>query len=166
MAELVANAPALMDYLGEESRQHFQKMTAQLESLGINYEINPRLVRGLDYYGKTVFEWITQELGSQGTVCAGGRYDGLIEQLGGKASHAVGFAMGIERLLALMATAGNYPLAKAVDVYMIQVGEMAEQAGLIIAEQLRDALPALKLQVHCGGGSFKSQFKKAEQKRC
>lgn len=163
MAELVANAPALMDYLGEDSRQHFQSITAQLDNLGIAYDINLRLVRGLDYYGKTVFEWVTDELGSQGTVCAGGRYDGLIEQLGGKASHAVGFAMGIERLLALMETAACYPLAKPVDVFMIRVGEAAEAAGLLFAEQLRDALPALKLQVNCGGGSFKSQFKKADK---
>ena len=163
MAELVANAPALMDYLGADSRQHFQSITAQLDNLGIAYDINLRLVRGLDYYGKTVFEWVTDELGSQGTVCAGGRYDGLIEQLGGKASHAVGFAMGIERLLALMETAGSYPLAKPVDVFMIRVGEAAEAAGLLFAEQLRDALPALKLQVNCGGGSFKSQFKKADK---
>jgi len=163
MAELVANAPALMDYLGEDSRQHFQSITAQLDNLGIAYDINLRLVRGLDYYGKTVFEWVTDELGSQGTVCAGGRYDGLIEQLGGKASHAVGFAMGIERLLALMETAACYPLAKPVDVFMIRVGEAAEAAGLLFAEQLRDALPTLKLQVNCGGGSFKSQFKKADK---
>jgi len=163
MAELVANAPALIDYLGADSRQHFESITAQLDNLGIAYDINLRLVRGLDYYGKTVFEWVTDELGSQGTVCAGGRYDGLIEQLGGKASHAVGFAMGIERLLALMETAGSYPLAKPVDVFMIRVGEAAEAAGLLFAEQLRDALPALKLQVNCGGGSFKSQFKKADK---
>ncbi|GAB6139631.1 histidine--tRNA ligase [Methylosoma difficile] len=163
MAELVANAPALMDYLGADSLQHFQSITALLDDLGIGYEINQRLVRGLDYYGKTVFEWVTDELGSQGTVCAGGRYDGLIEQLGGKANHAVGFAMGIERLLALMETVGDYPLAKPVDVFMIRVGETAEKVGLRFAEQLRDALPALKLQVNCGGGSFKSQFKKADK---
>jgi histidyl-tRNA synthetase len=163
MAELVAAAPALMDYLGADSRQHFQSITALLDDLGIDYDINQRLVRGLDYYGKTVFEWVTDELGSQGTVCAGGRYDGLIEQLGGKANHAVGFAMGIERLLALMESAGTYPLAKPVDVFMIRVGETAEQVGLRFAEQLRDALPALKLQVNCGGGSFKSQFKKADK---
>jgi len=121
------------------------------------------LVRGLDYYSKTVFEWVTDELGSQGTVCAGGRYDGLIEQLGGKPNYAVGFAMGIERLLALMETLGNVPVARTVDVYMIRVGETAEREGLRFAEIIRNDVPGLKLQVNCGGGSFKSQFKKADK---
>ncbi|MDD5460783.1 MAG: histidine--tRNA ligase [Methylococcales bacterium] len=163
MQQLVANAPELMGYLGEESLEHFRLLTATLDDLGISYEINTRLVRGLDYYSKTVFEWVTDELGSQGTVCAGGRYDGLIEQLGGKANHAVGFAMGIERLLALIETLGNVPVTKTVDVYMIRVGEKAEQEGLRFAEVIRNEMPALKLQVNCGGGSFKSQFKKADK---
>jgi histidyl-tRNA synthetase len=163
MQQVVANAPELMAYLGDESLHHFKTLTATLNDLGINYEINSRLVRGLDYYSKTVFEWVTDELGSQGTVCAGGRYDSLIEQLGGKPNFAVGFAMGIERLLALLETSGNIPLARAVDVYMIRVGETAEREGLRFAETIRNEIPGLKLQVNCGGGSFKSQFKKADK---
>ena len=163
MQKLVANAPELMAYLGEESLQHFNTLTATLNDLGISYEINTRLVRGLDYYSKTVFEWVTDELGSQGTVCAGGRYDGLIEQLGGKPNFAVGFAMGIERLLALMEVSGNIPQTRTVDVYMIRVGETAEREGLRFAETIRNEVQGLKLQVNCGGGSFKSQFKKADK---
>jgi histidyl-tRNA synthetase len=163
MQTLVENAPELMAYLGEESREHFQTLTASLDSLGIAYQINPRLVRGLDYYGKTVFEWVTTELGSQGTICAGGRYDGLIEQLGGKENYAIGFALGMERLLALVELLEDVPVARTVDVYMIRVGTEAEKQGLIFAEQIRDKLPKLKLQLNCGGGSFKSQFKKADK---
>ncbi|HEY5140752.1 MAG TPA: ATP phosphoribosyltransferase regulatory subunit, partial [Methylococcales bacterium] len=163
MQQVVANAPELMSYLGEESLEHFNAFTATLNDQGISYEINSRLVRGLDYYSKTVFEWVTDELGSQGTVCAGGRYDGLIEQLGGKPNFAVGFAMGIERLLALIETSANVPVARTVDVYMIRVGETAEREGLRFAEAIRNEVPGLKLQVNCGGGSFKSQFKKADK---
>ena len=163
MIDVVANAPVLTDFLGEDSLQHFNAITAILEDLGIGYELNSRLVRGLDYYSKTVFEWVTDELGSQGTVCAGGRYDGLIEQLGGKPNHAVGFAMGMERLLALMETQDQVQLASPVDVYMIRVGETAEQQGLRFAETIRNEIPGLKLQMNCGGGSFKSQFKKADK---
>ena len=161
--DLVANAPALMDYLGVESLAHFKCLTSSLDDLGISYDINTRLVRGLDYYSKTVFEWVTDELGSQGTVCAGGRYDSLVEQLGGKPNFAVGFAMGIERLLALLEVAGHVPAVKTVDVFMIRVGETAEREGLRFAETLRNEVPGLKLQVNCGGGSFKSQFKKADK---
>ena len=161
--DLVANAPALMDYLGLESLEHFKGLTTALDDLGVSYQINTRLVRGLDYYSKTVFEWVTDELGSQGTVCAGGRYDSLVEQLGGKSNFAVGFAMGIERLLALLEVAGNIPVVKAVDVFMIRVGEAAEREGLRFAETIRNEVPSLKLQVNCGGGSFKSQFKKADK---
>ncbi len=163
MREVVANAPELMNYLGDDSLEHFNAITTILNDLGISYELNSRLVRGLDYYSKTVFEWVTDELGSQGTVCAGGRYDGLIEQLGGKPNHAVGFAMGIERLLALVETLDALPLKSSVDVYMIRVGEIAEQQGLRFAETIRNEIPGLKLQVNCGGGSFKSQFKKADK---
>jgi histidyl-tRNA synthetase len=163
MLQLVANAPELMAYLGEESLSHFKTLTATLDDLGISYEITTRLVRGLDYYSKTVFEWVTDELGSQGTVCAGGRYDGLIEQLGGKPNFAVGFAMGIERLLALIEVSGNLPQTRAVDVFMIRVGDAAEQEGMRFAELIRNEVPGLKLQVNCGGGSFKSQFKKADK---
>jgi len=163
MQQVVANAPELTDYLDDDSRQHFNAITTILDDLGIGYELNSRLVRGLDYYSKTVFEWVTDELGSQGTVCAGGRYDGLIEQLGGKANYAVGFAMGMERLLALMETLDNVQLARSVDVFMIRVGETAEQEGMRFAETIRNEIPGLKLQVNCGGGSFKSQFKKADK---
>ena len=163
MHEVVANAPSLMDYLGEDSLKHFNTFTAILDDLGISYEVNPRLVRGLDYYSKTVFEWVTDELGSQGTVCAGGRYDSLIEQLGGKPNFAVGFAMGLERLLALLENSPSIKLNNVVDVYMIRVGELAEQVGFRFAEKIRNEVPGLKLQVNCGGGSFKSQFKKADK---
>lgn len=163
MKDVVAGAPVLMDYLGADSRAHFDGFKQILDDLGVSYQINFRLVRGLDYYCNTVFEWVTDALGSQGTVCAGGRYDGLIEQLGGKASHAVGFAMGIERVLALVETLTEVPAVRPVDAYLIRVGEKAERAGLRLAELLRTEAPQLKLQVHCGGGSFKSQFKKADK---
>ncbi|MFZ4504363.1 MAG: histidine--tRNA ligase [Methylovulum sp.] len=163
MQTLINNAPELMAYLGEESVAHFKALTACLDDLGIAYQINHRLVRGLDYYSKTVFEWVTESLGSQGTVCAGGRYDSLVEQLGGKPNHAAGFAMGIERLLALMECQNDAPMTKRVDVYLIRVGEEAAQAGLRLAEQLRDALPELSVHVNMEGGSFKSQFKKADK---
>ena len=163
MQEVVGNAPVLMDCLGAGSLEHYQTLTKTLDVMGVSYEFNTRLVRGLDYYGKTVFEWVTDELGAQGTVCAGGRYDSLIEQLGGRPNYAVGFAMGIERLLALLETLDNVAIDRPVDVYMILVGKEAEQAGIILAEQIRDELPGLKLQMHCAGGSFKSQFKKADK---
>ncbi len=163
MKELIQNAPELMDYMGEDSRSHFAVLTQTLDDLGVEYQINTRLVRGLDYYGKTVFEWITEDLGSQGTICAGGRYDGLIEQLGGKANHAIGFAMGMERLLLLLEQLDDLALEKTVDVYMIRVGVGAEKAGMMLAEKIRNEVKGIKLQLHCGGGSFKSQFKKADK---
>ena len=163
MKSVLENAPALMDYIGTESKAHFQSLLEILDDLDINYIINNRLVRGLDYYCKTVFEWVTDELGAQGTVCAGGRYDGLIEQLGGRPNYATGFAMGMERLLSLLETNDGFSVSRTTDVYMIRVGTEAEKAGLRYAEQLRTALPGLKLQMHCGGGSFKSQFKKADK---
>ena len=163
MQQLVENAPELMGYLGEESLAHFNGLIQILDKLGISYDITSRLVRGLDYYSKTVFEWVTEELGSQGTVCAGGRYDGLIEQLGGKPNFAVGFAMGMERLLALVELSGHASPTRSIDVYMIRVGEAAELEGLRLAEIIRNEVPGLKLQVNCGGGSFKSQFKKADK---
>ncbi len=163
MQQLVENAPELMGYLGEESVAHFNELIQILDKLGVSYDITSRLVRGLDYYSKTVFEWVTEELGSQGTVCAGGRYDGLIEQLGGKPNFAVGFAMGMERLLALVELSGHASPTRSIDVYMIRVGEAAELEGLRLAEIIRNEVPGLKLQVNCGGGSFKSQFKKADK---
>ncbi|MCF7970650.1 MAG: histidine--tRNA ligase [Methylococcaceae bacterium] len=163
MQELVNNAPSLMSYLGEESKAHFKGLTDILDALGIAYTINQRLVRGLDYYSKTVFEWVTTELGAQGTICAGGRYDGLIEQLGGKPNYAVGFAMGMERILALLETRKDLDALQSIDAYMILVGAAAEKSGLLLAEKIRDSLPNLRLQMNCGAGSFKSQFKKADK---
>lgn len=162
---LLVDAPRLEDYLDEESRAHFAGLQARLQALGIPYTLNPRLVRGLDYYSKTVFEWVTDQLGAQGTVCAGGRYDALVEQMGGKPTPAVGFAMGIERLVLLLETLGKVPdeLARQVDVYFCAFGEAAELAALQLSERLRDALPGLRLAVNAGGGSFKSQFKKADK---
>jgi histidyl-tRNA synthetase len=162
---LLADAPRLADYLDEESRVHFDGLKARLDAAGIPYVINPKLVRGLDYYSKTVFEWTTDKLGAQGTVCAGGRYDGLVEQMGGRPTPGVGFAMGIERLILLLETLEQVPeaLARQVDLYLCAIGEAAELAALALSEQLRDRLPGLRLQVNAGGGSFKSQFKKADK---
>ena len=162
---LLVDAPTLADYLNDEARAHFEGLRALLDAAGIPYVINPRLVRGLDYYGLTVFEWVTDKLGAQGTVCAGGRYDGLVPQLGGKPAPAVGFAMGMERLLLLIETLDKVPaeLSRQVDVYLVTLGDGTQQAAIRLAEQLRDALPELRLVVHCGGGSFKSQFKKADK---
>ena len=162
---VLVNAPKLADYLDEESRVHFDGLRARLDAAGVPYVINPKLVRGLDYYSKTVFEWVTDQLGSQGTVCAGGRYDGLVEQMGGKPTPGVGFAMGIERLVLLLETLGKVPaeIARTVDVYLCAFGEPAELAALALSERLRDQLPHLRLQVNAGAGSFKSQFKKADK---
>jgi len=163
MQQLIQNAPELMEYMGEDSRSHFETLTQTLDDLGVEYQLNSRLVRGLDYYGKTVFEWVTDDLGSQGTICAGGRYDSLIEQLGGKANHAIGFAMGMERLLLLLEQLEDVPVAANVDIYMILVGSEAEKQGMRLAEQIRTEIDGIKLQLNCGGGSFKSQFKKADK---
>ncbi|UUY08707.1 histidine--tRNA ligase [Pseudomonas sp. J452] len=162
---LLVGAPTLHDYLDEESRAHFEGLKARLDALGIGYEINPKLVRGLDYYGRTVFEWVTDKLGSQGTVCAGGRYDGLISQFGGKPTPGVGFAMGVERLVLLLETLELVPaeLHSPADLYLCAFGEPAELAALTLAERLRDAMPGLRLVVNAGAGSFKSQFKKADK---
>lgn len=162
MQEVIAGAPDIMDHLGEESRAHFERFCAGLDAAGIAYRVNARLVRGLDYYNRTVFEWITDELGAQGTVCAGGRYDALVGQLGGRPTPAVGFAMGLERLVALLEAAQPAP-RPAADAYLVAVGEQAQAAALPLAERLRDAAPGLRLLCHCGAGSFKSQFKKADR---
>jgi histidyl-tRNA synthetase len=144
---------------------HFEGLKARLDAAGIPFVINTKLVRGLDYYSKTVFEWVTDKLGAQGTVCAGGRYDGLVEQMGGKPTTGVGFAMGIERLILLLETLGKVPesINRQIDVYLCAFGEQAELAGLRLSEGLRDRLPGLRLAVNAGGGSFKSQFKKADK---
>jgi len=162
---LLVDAPKLADHLDEASKVHFDGLKARLDAAGIPYVINPKLVRGLDYYSKTVFEWVTDKLGAQGTVCAGGRYDGLVEQMGGKPTAGVGFAMGIERLVLLLETLEQVPsdIARQVDVYFCAFGEAAELQALVLAEQLRDRLPGLRLQMNAGAGSFKSQFKKADK---
>ena len=160
--QLLDNAPVLLDYLDDDSRQHFDTLRQLLDAAGIDYVVNPRLVRGLDYYGKTVFEWVTDKLGAQGTVCAGGRYNGLVEQLGGKSTPAVGFAMGIERLVLLLEELDVLPegLEQNVDAFLMVVGNVQIDA-VKLAEQLRSDMPYLRLQVHCGGGNYKSQMKKA-----
>ena len=160
---LLEQAPMLSDYIDADSQAHFEQLCSLLDAAGLPYTVNPRLVRGLDYYGRTVFEWVTDQLGAQGTVCAGGRYDVLVEHLGGRATPAVGFAMGIERLIALLESQGGSLPDKAPHVYIVAVGEQAQRQGLLLAEQLRDSVPALRVLTHCGGGSFKSQFKKADR---
>jgi histidyl-tRNA synthetase len=161
---VLGQAPVLADFLDSESTQHFQQLCDVLDSAGMSYKINPRLVRGLDYYSKTVFEWVTDNLGAQGTVCAGGRYDGLVELLGGKPCAGVGFAIGIERLIMLLDELGTVPdsVAKQVDVYLVAVGNVASSA-LQLAENLRSSFKQLRVESHCGGGSFKSQMKKADK---
>jgi histidyl-tRNA synthetase len=149
-----------MDYLGDESLRHFDGVQSILKDAGIHAHVNPRLVRGLDYYNLTVFEWVTKRLGSQGTVCAGGRYDGLVAQLGGKAAPACGFALGVERLLALWQGEGNRTAARMPDVYVVAQGEAAERFAFRVAEALRDT--GHDVLHHCGGGSFKSQMKRAD----
>jgi histidyl-tRNA synthetase len=163
MRELIAGAPALIDYLGEESKSHFDVLCSGLEAAGVAFVVNPRLVRGLDYYSRTVFEWITDRLGAQGTVCAGGRYDGLVEQLGGRATPAMGFAMGVERLVALLEEVDSTPREQLLHAYLVLVGAEPQRQGVVLAEKLRNGIPGLQLLTHCGGGSFKSQFKKADR---
>ena len=160
MQEMIVGAPKLMDHLGAESLAHFDAVQQVLRDAGQPYEINPRLVRGLDYYNLTVFEWVTDRLGAQGTVCAGGRFDGLVEQLGGKPSPACGFAMGVERLIALIRDAGGEPAPQCVDVYVVHQGTAASRLAPRVAEGLRDQ--GINVLFHCGGGSFKSQMKKAD----
>ena len=161
---LLENAPVIGDFLGAESKQHFEQICAMLDSAGVSYQINPKLVRGLDYYSQTVFEWVTTELGAQGIICAGGRYDSLVELLGGKPCPAVGMAIGLERLIMLLDELGAVPdsVAQQLDLYMVAVGDESYQA-MQLAEQLRNGLPSLRVEVHCGGGSFKSQIKKADK---
>ncbi|MDP5036217.1 histidine--tRNA ligase [Alishewanella sp. SMS8] len=164
MAEMLAAAPKLADHLDAESTAHFNQLQARLTAAGISFTINPRLVRGLDYYNRTVFEWVTTELGSQGTVCAGGRYDGLVEQLGGKPTPAVGFALGLERLILLLQTLELAPvLAPTADIYLMAMGESAELAAVSVAERLRSDLPTKRVILHCGGGNLKKQFKRADK---
>ena len=164
MAAMLANAPKLLDHLDPESATHFAQLQQRLTAAGIEFTINPRLVRGLDYYNRTVFEWVTSSLGSQGTVCAGGRYDGLVVQLGGKATPAVGFALGMERLVLLLQTLDLIPaVSNNADVYLMPLGEAAELAAISVAEQLRSALAGQRVMLHCGGGNLKKQLKRADK---
>ena len=163
MKSMIQSAPSLLDYLDAESAEDFEQLKQYLDDAGIEYTINPRLVRGLDYYCKTVFEWVTDQLGAQGTVCAGGRYDGLVEQLGGRSTPAAGFALGIERLLAMREAANIEVPQGQPDIYLLLQGESSSRKGLLLAETLRNDCPGLSVLSNCGGGSFKSQMKKADK---
>ena len=163
MKAIVAAAPLILDFLDEESSEHFQSLKGLLDAAGVAYTVNPRLVRGLDYYSRTVFEWVTDALGSQGAVCSGGRYDGLVEKLGGKPTPAVGWAMGIERFVALYEACGGEAPADDADVYVVAVGENTLEQAFTIAEQLRDEVAGIKVELNLGGGSFKSQLKRADK---
>ncbi|MDG2954328.1 histidine--tRNA ligase [Bisgaard Taxon 10/6] len=164
LQEVLNDAPKLLDYLDDESREHFAQLCVLLDNMGVKYEINPKLVRGLDYYNKTVFEWVTSALGAQGTVCGGGRYDGLVEQLGGHATQGVGFAMGLERLVLLVQEVNkNIAVPSAVDIYVVFSGEGATLAAFRIAEKVRTELPHLRVMTHCSGGKFQKQFKRADK---
>jgi histidyl-tRNA synthetase len=163
MNEVIAAAPSLLEHLDDESQRHFEALQALLDAAGVEYRVNPRLVRGLDYYSRTVFEWVTDRLGAQDAVCSGGRYDGLVAQLGGRPTPAVGFAMGVERLIALMEEE-DVPMPDSTpQLYMVRVGAAAERAGFLLAERLRDALPGLRLVMDCSGGNFGNQLKRADK---
>jgi histidyl-tRNA synthetase len=163
MQALIAGAPSLPEHLDGESRAHFVELQAMLQALGISFELNPRLVRGLDYYSRTVFEWTTDALGAQDAVCSGGRYDGLVTQLGGEATPAIGFAMGMERVVALLEQGAAAPAAVAADVFLVAQGEAAARVMLPLAETLRGALPGRRIEVNLGGGNFKAQFRRADR---
>jgi histidyl-tRNA synthetase len=153
----------MLDYLDEDSERHFEELKALLDAAGIVYEVNPRLVRGLDYYNRTVFEWLTDALGSQGAVCAGGRYDGLVEKLGGRSTPAIGWAMGVERLVGVFEECGGKAPELNPDAYIVAVGDAALAHGIKLAEQLRDAMADVRIELNLGGGSFKSQLKRADK---
>ncbi|MCW8929027.1 MAG: histidine--tRNA ligase [Gammaproteobacteria bacterium] len=163
MQEMIEQAPRLMDHLDDESKEHFSRLRAYLDSAGIAYEINTRLVRGLDYYSKTVFEWVTDKLGAQGTICAGGRYDGLVKQLGGRDTRAVGFAMGLERLISLIKQDELEKHLKHPHAVMLMMGERAQNSGLALTEKIRNDIVNVRIFNVCGGGSFKSQMKRADK---
>jgi len=163
MQGLISGAPLLSDCLDAESREHFAALRTMLDGVGVAYEINPRLVRGLDYYNRTVFEWITQSTGAQNAVCSGGRYDGLIAQLGGEATPAIGFAMGLERLIALLLAAGSVPPASHPDVYVVVNGARAGVEAVRVVEGLRSERPGLRIELNLGGGNFKAQFRRADK---
>jgi histidyl-tRNA synthetase len=160
---IVGNAPVLTEHLDAESQEHFAQFRAGLDQLGIPYTVNPRLVRGLDYYSRTVFEWTTDALGSQDAICSGGRYDGLIAQMGGEPTPAIGFAMGVERVVELVRLAGQSPAKRTPDVFVMAQGDTAQRTALALAETLRDAMPGLSIVVHCGSAKFKTQFRRADE---
>ena len=160
---IVGNAPVLTEHLDAESQEHFAQFRAGLDQLGIAYTVNPRLVRGLDYYSRTVFEWTTDALGSQDAICSGGRYDGLIAQMGGEPTSAIGFAMGVERVVELVRLAGQSPAKRTPDVFVMAQGDTAQRTALALAESLRDAMPGLSIVVHCGSAKFKTQFRRADE---
>lgn len=163
LQDIIKNAPMLTEHLDEESRAHFSGLCRHLDALGVKYVLNPLLVRGLDYYSHTVFEWVTSELGSQGAVCSGGRYDGLVEQLGGEPTPAIGWALGQERIVDLIKVQNGDVPVPGPDVYFVVAGQRAEAEGLRIAEMLRDQLPGVRIEMNCGGGSFKSQLKRSDK---
>ncbi len=163
MRAVIADAPVMLDHLDEESARHFTELKVLLDAAGITYDVNPRLVRGLDYYNRTVFEWVTDALGSQGAVCAGGRYDGLVEKLGGRSTPAIGWAMGVERLVALFEKCGGIAPNKNPEIYVVAVGDAALAKGFEIAETLREDIDGIRVELNLGGGSFKSQLKRADK---
>jgi histidyl-tRNA synthetase len=163
MQQIITEAPLMVDYLDAESADHFARLTELLEAAGVPYTVNPRLVRGLDYYSRTVFEWVTDALGAQGAVCSGGRYDGLVEKLGGKATPAIGWAMGIERFVALYEACGGQKSTDDADIYLVAVGAEAELEAVKLADRLRSALGGRRIELNLGGGSFKSQMKRADK---
>ncbi|MDH5323646.1 MAG: histidine--tRNA ligase [Gammaproteobacteria bacterium] len=163
MQEIIAAAPVMLDVLDDDSAKHFAGMRALLDAAGVAYSVNPRLVRGLDYYNRTVFEWVTDALGAQGAVCSGGRYDGLVEKLGGRATPAVGWAMGMERLVALYAACGGKAPVQTADVYLVAVGDAAERRAFSLVEELRSGVDGIRIELNLGGGSFKSQLKRADK---
>jgi histidyl-tRNA synthetase len=163
MQEIIAAAPLLTDHLDPESREHFDTLCNTLQDIGVAYQVNPRLVRGLDYYTRTVFEWTTDALGAQDAVCSGGRYDGLIAQLGGESTPGVGFAMGVERAVELLLQAQRVPPAATADVYVVVNGARAAAAGPGLVERLRDGLPQVRFELNLGGGNFKTQFRRADR---
>ena len=163
MESVVAEAPVMLDFLDEESAGHFESLKGLLDAAGVGYTVNPRLVRGLDYYSRTVFEWVTDALGSQGAVCSGGRYDALVEKLGGRPTPAIGWAMGIERFVALYQACGGEAPADDADVYVVAVGDGALLRAMALAEELRDKIAGVRVEHNLGGGSFKSQLKRADK---
>jgi histidyl-tRNA synthetase len=163
MAQLIADAPSITDHLDPESAAHFATLCARLREAGVDFVVNPRLVRGLDYYSRTVFEWITTDLGSQDAVCSGGRYDGLVAQLGGEPTPAVGWALGQERVVELIRQQGRVVDADALHAYLVLAGAAAERAGLVLAEKWRNDVPGLRIETQCGGGGIKAQMKRADR---